>query len=1307
MDKIPFPQESQQTQDAIFMIPPFLPEQEQRKEQGLGQFKDKVSEVLSLEPLSPQRENSQGVPVLVISSEVGDAQLLKKAALAKGTVVVEYDAAIEDEAGLYLKIQLALENRGKSQASRIAFANHGRAGSFSLFNDQDVNINNLKKDRVQQEFWKKTGDLLSDKGEIHLLGCEVAATQRGRALIDELEHISGKNVAASTDKTGNVSSQADWELETDQINIQQLYFDADIVANWTATLAETSTSPAYSSSVAIDHNDYPESFDTLLAQNPDPEDLISALTLNMAKWNDTSTTDVLDLLNASTFTTLVANHPSLRNLHASLGLVEKNHVDTQFYQNTQAREQVTESVRHLKMNLDAFVSRGSLLAKLATELTPGIPTYQSLYHTIELQNIQESSISSLNQDPEQETQTELLTVGSTVNPDKILNLTVTPPTASDTYTLYQYDESVIGNPMFRGSPILDDGAQTPVQIVDTNYRLFIEYTKTETEPLSNPPLYKGGAAEITFDMLYEGKTNENIQGTLSLTGPSSFDQANETTPPIANAISANLPQFEPIFLQLGASFGENSALSHLSPEQIYSQTHADIKAVETPTEITQGVYLDYTVQYTTGKLHQYDASIPSGIGAEIANDGQFHPVTDPQGRVVYHSAIGIGETEGTSNGFSYKAIATYPDTVDPSTPTPNTVVISSDPVAVDITIIPQSYPPLPISRSLTIFETETTIIPLEVNNSHTATGPSSIVISELPTQGNLFQYDVNATGKKGAAINDTSNPLNNIITDSKLRVIYEPNEGATGTDSFQMTPEKFYDGLSNEPIINGSYLHGNMNLTFVPTPTADVIYATDIEINTFENSEQVITLYGASHTGLHKTAFITSAPSQGKLFQMDRTTEILLTPGNPVKVIDPASRFIYITEPDFIHTSSTYSTSFQYEMQIPVKDSSGAYTAADYGLGLQSTGNVSINVFDTASNSNSPMIVRDTAAAASFATEFLDADLVLSYPENVPSLSYLTLAGDSGNALGNFPLGNTEYPNGYVYGDTITSNSEELLAVSPWEASGLRTGFGNLNGIQYPYQPYVEESSNKEHLDKKNERKIQDFIKKIQSNLAESALQSGTIAAHSVDSLANIGAVSGSSNPFMVNTIQSTKHILHVLNGLFHLDDTESTNSGRLINGLTDTSRNHAINDPIKGESLKQARSFADTHAFVNKPEAQPRPVLLPPREGEIRSNTNDIAPLLSLPKPTAHLTSALKNHQHSFESFILSLVSPQSPLKNPQNLQGTKSNKNIKTSNTDIQENYNSNQRSIGAKTKSPDQESSNANITQSNVNEAFTNSA
>ena len=119
----------------------------------------------------------------------------------------------------------------------IGFVDHAKSGCFRLLKGLDVDVNELRENEKLRCFFTQIAELLMpdkkkalgrtvstasralDMGAIHLLGCNVAAD--GMELVKELEEITGFNVCASTNETGNVKDGGDWVLETDNLQVRQ------------------------------------------------------------------------------------------------------------------------------------------------------------------------------------------------------------------------------------------------------------------------------------------------------------------------------------------------------------------------------------------------------------------------------------------------------------------------------------------------------------------------------------------------------------------------------------------------------------------------------------------------------------------------------------------------------------------------------------------------------------------------------------------------------------------------------------------------------------------------------------------------------------------------------------------------------------------------------------------------------------------------------------------------------------------------------------------------------------------------------
>ena len=168
--------------------------------------------------------------LLLVSDNLPEHELLIKATLATTTVVaVKYDSMSLADLG---------DAISKSAPAGAAFdavgiLDHGAPGRFCLLKSVgggDIDLADLASSDIAA-FLKALGGLVKPGGRIDLLGCSVAAGPAGRALLAQVEALTGVNVTASTDKTGG-AADADWVMETDNLNVAKDYFDKAKVAAW-------------------------------------------------------------------------------------------------------------------------------------------------------------------------------------------------------------------------------------------------------------------------------------------------------------------------------------------------------------------------------------------------------------------------------------------------------------------------------------------------------------------------------------------------------------------------------------------------------------------------------------------------------------------------------------------------------------------------------------------------------------------------------------------------------------------------------------------------------------------------------------------------------------------------------------------------------------------------------------------------------------------------------------------------------------------------------------------------------------------
>ena len=168
--------------------------------------------------------------LLLVSDNLPEHQLLIDAALASATVVaVKYDSwSLADLSDAINKSAPA-----GTTFDAVGILDHGAPGRFCLLKSVgggDIDLADLASSDIAA-FLKALGGLVNPGGRIDLLGCSVAAGPEGRALLAQVEALTGVTVTASTDKTGGAEG-ADWEMETHGLDVAKDYFDKEKIAAW-------------------------------------------------------------------------------------------------------------------------------------------------------------------------------------------------------------------------------------------------------------------------------------------------------------------------------------------------------------------------------------------------------------------------------------------------------------------------------------------------------------------------------------------------------------------------------------------------------------------------------------------------------------------------------------------------------------------------------------------------------------------------------------------------------------------------------------------------------------------------------------------------------------------------------------------------------------------------------------------------------------------------------------------------------------------------------------------------------------------
>lgn len=121
---------------------------------------------------------------------------------------------------------------GKYKAIHIV--SHGGEGSLQLGSKQ-LNSGNLDTYKTQLQLW---ANYLTDDADILLYGCDVAAGKTGVGFVQQLSQLTGADVAASNDLTGNAALGGDWDLEVKTGKIEApLAFQVGVMEAYNSVLA--------------------------------------------------------------------------------------------------------------------------------------------------------------------------------------------------------------------------------------------------------------------------------------------------------------------------------------------------------------------------------------------------------------------------------------------------------------------------------------------------------------------------------------------------------------------------------------------------------------------------------------------------------------------------------------------------------------------------------------------------------------------------------------------------------------------------------------------------------------------------------------------------------------------------------------------------------------------------------------------------------------------------------------------------------------------------------------------------------------
>lgn len=178
--------------------------------------------------------------LLIVSEFLDPDHILGRCALPD-TVVAYYhpDGLTLDEFTAQLECAAHVRTKQRTFFKSVALANHGPTenGLWNVCSDSLVSLRSLDKAWPKlMPMFRALADMVADPGHlghVDLLACNFAANQTGLDCLRMIESQVKARFAASTDATGNVALQGNWELERGGRNVAPIYFHEHMLADFT------------------------------------------------------------------------------------------------------------------------------------------------------------------------------------------------------------------------------------------------------------------------------------------------------------------------------------------------------------------------------------------------------------------------------------------------------------------------------------------------------------------------------------------------------------------------------------------------------------------------------------------------------------------------------------------------------------------------------------------------------------------------------------------------------------------------------------------------------------------------------------------------------------------------------------------------------------------------------------------------------------------------------------------------------------------------------------------------------------------
>ena len=153
------------------------------------------------QPASDSQQRTVSTNIVFIDQSLEDVDVLKAAVSAESEVVL-----LDDRDAIS---QITEVLRTRSEVQQISLVSHGSDGQL-LIGDSTIDQELIESRAQEIRTWQNA---LAPDADLLIFGCNVAAGTAGQSFVGQLSRLTGADIAASIDVTGNVSDGADWELE--------------------------------------------------------------------------------------------------------------------------------------------------------------------------------------------------------------------------------------------------------------------------------------------------------------------------------------------------------------------------------------------------------------------------------------------------------------------------------------------------------------------------------------------------------------------------------------------------------------------------------------------------------------------------------------------------------------------------------------------------------------------------------------------------------------------------------------------------------------------------------------------------------------------------------------------------------------------------------------------------------------------------------------------------------------------------------------------------------------------------------------